>query len=436
MNIAILVFCILLQVYLTTKKVSPFLSLLLVAIIAGLGLGMDTQTLMKSIEKGVGGTLGGLALIVCLGAVLGKILEVSGAAERISSSLIHSFGIDRVQWAMMITGICIGLPLYYTAGFVVLIPLVFMVAKKTGLPLLYLALPMAASLSVTHCFLPPHPGPVLLVQTFHADMGLTLMYGLLIGLPAIVIGGPLLGQYFLRYNKSMPSSNLEQTIASSPSCPSLLSSLMIALMPVLLIGLSVLANYTLQNGFLKIALLFFGDSTIALLVSVLSALYLFGVRQQVPIEDQMKWVTEAISGVAMILLIITSGGIFKQVLIDSGTADIISSYSKSMNMSPLVFAWVVTAMLRMSIGSATVAGITAAGIVSPLLTTQGLSAELMVLSIGAGSVFGSHVNDSGFWMFKEYLNLSIKQTFLSWTLMESIVSVVGLVGVLILDYLI
>ncbi len=438
MAIIILVVCIALQVYLTTKKVSPFLSLLFVSIFAGLSLGMDASTLMKSIEKGVGSTLGGLLLIVCLGAVLGKILEVSGAAERISSTLIEAFGIKRVQWAMMVTGICIGLPLYYTAGFVILIPLVFIVAKKTALPILYLALPMAASLSVTHCFLPPHPGPVLLVQTFQADMGMTLMYGLIIGLPAIVIGGPFLGRYFLLYDQKMPPihNKVEPSIEKNISYPSLTSSLMIALMPVILITLSVLANLTLANGYLKSTIAFFGDSTIALLMSVIVGLYFLGTRQKVSIEDQMKWVAQAIVSVAMILLIITSGGIFKQVLIDSGTANLISAYSKSMQMSPLLFAWVVTALLRVAIGSATVAGITAAGIVSPLISTPGLSPELMVLSIGAGSVFGSHVNDSGFWMFKEYLGLSIKETFLSWTVMESVISIVGLIGVLALNYFI
>lgn len=438
MSILVLLICIGIQIYLTSKKVSPFLSLLLVAILAGLCLGMEPSTLIKSIEKGVGSTLGGLVLIVCLGSVLGKILEVSGAAECITSSLIKAFGIKYIQWAVMIAGICIGIPLYYNAGFVILIPLIFMITRKTNLPLLYIALPMAASLSVTHCFLPPHPGPVLLVNTFHADMGLTLLYGLIIGIPAIIIGGPILGRYFKNYTTALPHlfEKSDHSIANQ-SLPSLGASIVIALLPVVLITISVIAQYALHDGLLKSYINFVGDSTIALLLTVLLALYLFGIKKNIEINVQMNWISEAISAVSMVLLIITSGGVFKQVLIDSGTADTISSISSRMQIHPLIFGWLVTAMIRLAIGSATVSGITAAGIVTPLLTNNAtIHPELMVLAIGAGSVFGSHINDSGFWMFKEYLGLSIKETFLSWSLMESVIAVIGLIGVLLLDLVI
>jgi Gnt-I system high-affinity gluconate transporter len=435
MQLLIILFAIILQVFLTVKKVNPFLSLLIVAITAGLLLGMPPAQLVKSIEKGVGSTLGGLALILCLGAVLGKILEASGAAEKIAVTLIKKFGEKNIQWAVLLTGFLIGIPLYYNAGFVILVPLVFMLARKTGLPLLYIAIPMAAALSTTHCFLPPHPGPVVLVNAFKADMGKVLMYGIIIAIPAVIVAGPLLG----RLVKGITSSqaNLFSPVdTEQKELPAALPSFLIALLPVLLISLAVIAQNFLTEGFLKTSFLFIGDSTIALLIAVLLALYAFGVRNNIPMEKLMKWVSDGISGIAMILLIITAGGVFKQVLQDSGTGDYIASFSSKWQMPPLIFAWVITALLRVTIGSATVAGITAAGIVAPLVTTGVASPELMVLAVGSGSVFGSHINDSGFWMYKEFFQLSLKQTFLSWTVMETLISILGLMGVLLLNYFI
>lgn len=430
----IILFAIALQIFLTVKKVSPFLSLLLVAIISGLLLDMEPSALLASIEKGVGSTLGGLALIVCLGAVLGKILEISGAAEQISGTLINGFGEKNIQWAVLLTGFLIGIPLYYNAGFVILVPLVFSIARRTGLPLLYIVMPMAASLSTTHCFLPPHPGPVVLVNAFHADMGKTLMYGLVIAIPAVIIAGPLLG----RVLKNVKAGSYDLFGDTDPEAhthlPSTLSSFCIALMPVVLISLSVIAGLTLdKEHLLRRFLSFTGDSTIALLLAVMAAVYFFGLRMKKSMSQVMQWSSDAISGIAVILLTITAGGVFKQVLIDSGTGNYISSFSSTLQMPPLLFAWILTALLRVTMGSATVAGLTAAGIVSPLVATGNVSPELMVLAVGAGSVFGSHINDSGFWMYKEFFRLTLKQTFLSWTVMETLISIIGLLGILLLQ---
>jgi Gnt-I system high-affinity gluconate transporter len=436
MTFLIILFAIAIQIFLTIKKVSPFLSLLIVSIVAGLLLGLRPEDLVKSIEKGAGSTLGGLALIICLGAILGKILEVSGAAEKISSTLINSFGIKYIQWAVLLTGFLIGIPLYYNAGFIILVPLVFTLARKTGLPLLYLAIPMAAALSTTHCFLPPHPGPVVLVNAFHANMGEVLMYGIVITIPAVIVAGPLLGKFLqkLKIDTAAIISPTETVTVTEKTLPATFPSFFIALLPVLLITLAVIAGNFLPEGILiRRILLFIGDSTIALLLAVLLAIYYFGIRSGKPMETVMKWLNEAVSGIAMILLIITAGGIFKQVLIDSGTGDYIASFSSKWQMPPLIFAWIITALLRVMIGSATVAGITAAGVVAPLVASSGVSPELMVLAVGAGSVFGSHINDSGFWMYKEFFKLSLKQTFLSWTVMETVISIMGLIGVLILQ---
>jgi Gnt-I system high-affinity gluconate transporter len=291
---------------------------------------------------------------------------------------------------------------------------------------------MAASLSTTHCFLPPHPGPVVLVNAFKADMGTVLIYGILIAIPAVIVAGPFLGRIVKGISSSDANlfSSAETEIKELPSA---LPSFLIALLPVLLISLAVVAQNFLTDGFLKTAFLFIGDSTIALLIAVLLAFYVFGVRKKISMDKQMKWLNDGISGIAMILLIITAGGVFKQVLQDSGTGDYIASFSSKWQMPPLIFAWVITALLRVTIGSATVAGITAAGIVAPLVTSGAASPELMVLAVGSGSVFGSHINDSGFWMYKEFFKLSLKQTFLSWTVMETAISIIGLAGVLVLN---
>jgi Gnt-I system high-affinity gluconate transporter len=437
MIIITIIFAIGLQVFLSVKKVSPFLSLLVVALLTGLRLGMDPADLLKSVEKGVGSTLGGLALIICLGAILGKILEISGAAEQISSTLIKSFGQKNIQWAVLLTGFLIGIPLYYNAGFIILVPLVFTLARKTGLPLLYIVIPMAAALSTTHCFLPPHPGPVVLVNALKADMGKTLIYGLLIAIPAVIIAGPFLGRILQRIKTDTSFLFAAEQNLTEKKIPGIFPSFIIALLPVLLITLSVLANNFLKESSLfKTIILFTGDSTIALLIAVIAGIYFFGLRNGYKMENIMQWLNDAVSGIAMILLIITAGGIFKQVLIDSGTGEYIATFSTKWQMPPLIFGWLVTAVLRVAIGSATVAGITAAGIVSPLVATGVVSAELMVLAVGAGSVFGSHINDSGFWMFKEFFKLTLKQTFLSWTVMETVISILGLIGVLILDFFI
>lgn len=435
MTFLIIIFAIALQVFLTAKKVSPFLSLLIVAITAGLCLGMNPDQLLKSIENGVGSTLGGLALILCMGAILGKILEASGAAEKISETLINSFGQKNIQWAVLLTGFLVGIPLYYNAGFVILVPLVFSIARRSGLPLLYIAIPMAASLSTTHCFLPPHPGPVVLVNAFKADMGKTLLYGLAISIPVVILAGPVLGRLLQKIKVSALPVTDEPT--KTKKSPSAFPSFFIALLPVILITLAVISrNFLNGDTVLKKALLFTGDPTIALLIAILLGIWYFGLRAGLRVETTMKWVSDAVSGIAMILLIITAGGVFKQVLTDSGTGTYIASFSSEWNMPPLLFAWIVTALLRVTIGSATVAAITAAGVVAPLVATGAASPELMVLAVGTGSVFGSHINDTGFWMFKEFFNLSLGQTFLSWTVMETTISILGLGGVLLLDMII
>lgn len=436
MTFLIIFLAIALQIFLTVKKVSPFLSLLIVAIITGLCLGMKPGDLILSLEKGVGNTLGGkgLLLVICLGAAFGKILEVGGAAEQISTTLINGFGKKNIQWAVLLTGFLIGIPLFYNAGFMILVPLIFTLARKTELPLLYIAIPMAASLSTTHCFLPPHPGPAVLVNAFKADLGKVLIYGIIIAIPAVIIAGPLLGRVLQKIKVDVSSYLGVAQNEASKKLPAAVPSFLIALLPVILITTAVVAKSLLsENLLLTKILLFIGESQIALLLSVLVAVYWFGLRNNHSMETVMKWFNDSIAGIAIILLIITAGGVLKQVVEDSGTGRYIASFSSKWQMPPLLFGWMITALLRVMIGSATVAGITASGVVSPLVISGAASPELMVLAVGSGSVFGSHVNDSGFWMFKEFFKLSLKQTFLSWTVMETLISILGLVGVMVLS---
>ncbi|MCG2616221.1 gluconate:H+ symporter [Terrimonas sp. NA20] len=433
MELLVILCAVCLQIFLTYKKLAPFLSLLIISIFAGFLLGMTPAQIIQSFEKGVGNTMGGLALVIFLGAVLGKILESGGATGKIASTLIDAFGERRIQWAVMLTGFLIGIPLYYNAGFVILVPLVFSISRKANLPLLYVAIPMAASLSTTHCFLPPHPSPIFLANAFQADIGKTLVLGLIITIPTVIIAGPLLGRILKNVASSSTTSFFTATEDPSRPTPAAAPSFLIGLLPVILIAIAVIAEAVLPGSSVNAIAQFIGNPVIALLIAALVAIWYFGIRAGQGMDATMKWLNEAIAGIAGIVLIITCGGVFKQILQDSGTDEHIAAISSQWQMPPLVFGWMITALLRVSIGSATVAGITAAGVVSPLVASGAVSPELMVLAVGTGSVFGSHVNDSGFWMFKEFFRLSLKQTFLSWSVMETLISILGLAGVLILD---
>lgn len=420
--------CVVLLLVLILLKLNPLLALLIVSVVAGLSLGLAPDQVVKSIQAGVGETLGSLALVLALGAMFGKIIEVSGAARQISDALIHAFGSKRLPWAMMITGLIVGIPLFYNAGFVILVPLVFAVAQSSRVPLLWIAIPMAASLSVTHGFLPPHPGPTAIAALFKADIGKTLIYGLVLAVPIVVIAGP----FFASLLKKLAAAPvIGQEAPVSESKPTVFLSFCLALFPVVL-----MASATALRTFSNIdhpMLRMLSEPAVALLLALLLTCYFLGWRRNMNTKTMMGHLQDGVLSIAMIMLVIAAGGGFKQVLIDSGVAKQVADVASAFEVSPLVLGWLIAALVRVSVGSATVAGLTAAGIVSGLVQSSGVSPELMVLSVGAGSLMFSHVNDTGFWMFKEYFNLSLRQTFLSWTAMETIVSVLGLVGVLILE---
>lgn len=427
MSLLILLAGILLLFILILKKVNPMIALLGVAILTGLFLGMPASKVMNSISSGIGSTLGSMVMVLALGAMMGKLIEDSGSARKIVFILIKSFGKNNIQWAVLITGLMVGIPLFYNAGFVVLIPLVFAISAATGLSKLYIGIPMATALSVTHGFLPPHPGPVALSAIFHADIGKTLIYGLILSLPIAVIAGVYFPRLIIKRDQPVLSALV---IEEGDELPSAIRSFITALLPVFLIIAGTVGSSVSIDYFGKSVFTFLADPTAALLLSVIITLFV----QQTSIEKAMVSCAEGVKSIAMIILIIAAGGAFKQILIDSGMGETVKQLTANLNLSPLLLAWLITASLRVTLGSATVAALTASGMVLPLIGPNA-PPELMVLSVGAGSLMFSHVNDTGFWMFKEYFNLSLKETFRTWTAMESIVSVLGLLGVLVLNQL-
>lgn len=418
-------------------KLNGFLSLILVSLTVGFAEGMPITKVVGSIEGGVGGTLGHLALVLGFGAILGKLMADSGGAQRIAVTLIDKFGKKKIQWAVVITGFIVGFALFYEVGFVLMIPLVFTIAAAAEISPLYVGVPMAAALSVTHGFLPPHPGPTAIASIYKADLGITLIYGIILAIPAVILAGPVFSKFLKGMEHDIPKGLYNPKIFTEKEMPGFGISVFTGLIPVILMAISAIANMTLpKTSSIRMYCNFFGDADIALLIAVIIAIFTFGISKGKKMPEVMKTVSESISGIAMILLIIGGGGAFKQVLVDSGVAKYIASVMGGTNLSPLVLAWLIAAILRIALGSATVAAMTAAGIAAPLIGASHVSPELMVLATGAGSLIFSHVNDPGFWMFKEFFNLSIPETLKSWSVLETIISVVGLVGVLVLSVIV
>ncbi|MFT5999189.1 MAG: gluconate transporter [Neolewinella sp.] len=433
-------------------KWHPFIALVLVAIGTGLALGMGPAETMTAVTNGVGKTLGGLALILGLGSVLGGIIAETGAAKVITDKLVAGREGMSILWGLCAVGFLIGIPLFYSVAFVMMAPIIISAAEKAKLPLAMVAVAAVASLSVTHGFLPPHPAPMLISATYGADVGKVLLYGILLGIPAVILAGPL----FARTLRNMPFTKGALTFAETnlpDKLPSFSASILCALLPVLLLAAGTLVQYLVggaedavggiptdagNQGFFA-ELVNSGlltDATIALLLGVLIAMVVLGRQSETSVANLMSKVGKQLAPMATVLLIIAAGGAFNKVLLDSGTSDYIVDVLQGFNVHPILIAWLIAAALRVTLGSATVAAITAAGIVLPLAQSGAVSPELLVLATGAGSLTASHVNDTGFWLFKEYFGLTVTQTLRSWTVMETVVSLIGLVGCLGLSYVV
>ncbi|BCQ41702.1 MULTISPECIES: gluconate:H+ symporter [Erwinia] len=428
---------ILLLVLMIVFKVNGFIALVFVSAVVGVAEGMTPLAVIASIQKGVGGTLGSLALILGFGAMLGKLVSDTGAAQRVATTLIASFGKQRVQWALMVTGLIVGLAMFYEIGFVLLLPLVFTVVAASGMPMLYVGLPMVAALSVTHCFLPPHPGPTAIATIFGANLGTTLLYGMIITIPTVIIAGPIFSKFLKGFEKSPPEGLYNPKIFEDHEMPGFWTSIFAAVIPVILMAVAAVFELTTpKENVLRQFFEFVGNPAVALFISVVIAVFTLGLRNGRKMEEVMEMCSSSIAAIAMIVFIIAGGGAFKQVLVDSGVGDYIANMMKGSSLSPLLMCWTVAAMLRIALGSATVAAITTAGIVTPIIAITHADPALMVLAVGSGSVIASHVNDPGFWLFKGYFNLSVIETLKTWTVMETLISFLGLAGVLILNAII
>ncbi|XRG79855.1 GntP family permease [Rossellomorea sp. GAMAL-10_SWC] len=425
-------------------KLNTFVSLIIVSFGVALALGIKPDNIGTTIEAGLGATLGHLALIFGLGAMLGKLIADSGGAQRIAMTLVNKFGEKNIQWAVVVASFIIGVALFFEVGLVLLIPIVFAISKQLRVSILYLGIPMAAALSVTHGFLPPHPGPTAIAGEYGANLGEVLLYGFIIAIPTVIIAGPLFTKLAKKlvpasFTKTGNIASLgEQKTFKLEETPGFGISVFTALLPVILMSFATIVNLLqktigFEDNSLLVAIRFIGNAGTAMVISLLVAIYTMGLARKIPIKEVMNSCTTAITHIGMMLLIIGGGGAFKQVLIDGGVGDYVAELFKGTSISPILLAWIIAAILRISLGSATVAALTTSGLVLPMLGHSDVNLALVVLATGAGSLIASHVNDAGFWMFKEYFGLSMKETFLTWTLLESIISVCGLVFILLLS---
>lgn len=425
-------------VLITRFKLHPFIALIISALFLGLTSGMPVEKVVKSFQEGFGSVLGFVGIILALGTMLGKMMAESGGADQIARTLITAFGKERVQWSMMFAAFLVGIPLFFEIGFVLLIPLVFIVARRTGVSLIKIGIPLLAGLSAVHGLVPPHPGPLLAIGIFGADIGKTILYGLIVALPTAIVAGPIFASFISRYVPGKASPELMEQLAHEPEAsnlPSFAVTLMTVLLPVFLMLLKTFADVVLVEGhILRIWLDMIGHPISALLLALLLSLYTFGYARGFESKRVLRLVEESLAPTAAIVMIIGAGGGFKQMLVASGVGDVIGEMAVSAQLSPIVLAWLVAALIRIATGSATVATITGAGIVAPVVDLiPGVNRELLVLATGAGSLILSHVNDAGFWMVKQYFNMTVSETFKTWTAMETLLSLVGLALTLLLS---
>ena len=417
---------VLLVLFISVLKLQPFISFLLVSLGLGLASGLTTGDTIVAIQKGIGGTLGSIIPIIILGAMIGKMVAKSQATTVIADWLVDVLGQKNLPFAFMIIGFIVGLPLFYSVAFLLMAPLVLSTAQRHNLPVVYLGIPMLASLSITQGFLPPHPAPYYLVTHLPgADMGITLGLGIVISIPAMLASGWLFGKT-LKNIPASPMSFVEPPTAAK--APSLRSSLFVLLLPVGLIAMQSFAK-NLHNPVLE----FVGEPIVALLISLGAALYLLGFNRGISWSEMQGWLLESIKDISPLMLTFGGAGAFKEILQAMKVGDEILKLTQQSTLDPLIIAWMIAGVLRIVTGSSTVAGITTAGLILPILSASGANPNLMALSIGAGSMVLSHVNDAGFWLYKEYFGVTIKDSLRSWTIMETILAVVGLLGVLVLQ---
>ncbi|EST12997.1 2-keto-3-deoxygluconate permease [Sporolactobacillus laevolacticus DSM 442] len=416
-------------------KWHAFISLTVASLFLAIFSGMSWDKIVLGYETGVGGVMGHLVGILALGTILGKMLAESGGGTSIANYFIKIFGPKMLPWAMFISGFVVGIPVFFEVGILILLPLVISIHHASKKNILLIALPAIAGLSIVHGVIPPHPGAIAAISIYGANLGTVLFYGLIVAIPSGIIAGPLFAQWIHKRVIPVNEPKLIEVEEKDPATiPGPGLSSFVILLPVILLLFGSFASFLTKNAAVQHVFTFIGSPLVALLISVFVAYILLGFRLGNTKDQIRKFTEDSILPVGSIIIIIGAGGAFKQILIDSGVADVISRMAIHLSLSPLILAFVIAVLIRVATGSATVALTTAAGIVAPIVSHMtGVNLELLVIATGAGSLFASHVNDAGFWMVKEYLGLSLKETFKTWTVLESILSVVAFGMVLILN---
>ena len=431
--LAVLALIVLIAVF----KLHPFVALVVVSLGLGAAAGMPLSTVVKAFQDGVGGVLGFVAVVVALGTMLGKMMAESGGAARIATTLIALFGERRVHWAIMVVAFIVGIPVFFQVGFMLLIPLVFTIARRSGLSVVKIGIPLVAGLSVVHGMVPPHPAAMLAVQAYRADIGRTIAYAILVGLPTAALAGPIFATW-ITPRIQLPAHNPMATQLSgdtSGEMPSFGLTLFTVLLPVILMLAASVADVALDTtSAIRATIDFVGSPIVALLIALLFSFWSLGYRQHFTRDQILKFANDCLGPTATILLVIGAGGGFNRVLLESGVGKAVADLALGSHASPLVLAWTVAALIRVATGSATVAMTTSAGIVAPIAAAiPGSNAELLVLATGAGSLVLSHVNDAGFWLIKEFFNMTVPQTLKTWTVAETIIGIAGLGFTLLLS---
>ncbi|MEU8378539.1 gluconate:H+ symporter [Streptosporangium sp. NPDC048865] len=433
---AALVGIALIVVLITYFKLHPFLSLTLGSLAVGAVAGLAMTDTIAAFTDGFGSTAAGVGTLIALGAMFGKLLADSGGADEIVDTIVGRSSPRSLPWAMAAVGSLIGLPMFFEIGLVLLMPVIFLVSRRSGVSLIRVGIPALAGLSVMHGLVPPHPGPLVAIDALKADLGITLGLGVLVAIPTVAIAGPLFSRYAARW-VDVPAPELYETRppAEDTRRPSFGVTLATVLLPVVLMMGKALADILVPEGnVLRTALDFLGTPLVALLIAVIVAMFTLGLGAGMDKKAVAKSLEQSLPPIAGILLIVAAGGGFKQTLIDTGIGDLIATWVENSGLSVLLLAWLVAVLIRLATGSATVATVTASGILAPLVANLSVGeTSLLVLAIGAGSLFFSHVNDAGFWLVKEYFGLSVGQNIKTWSVMETVISVTGLVFVLLLS---
>jgi Gnt-I system low-affinity gluconate transporter len=422
-------------------KLHAFVALLLVSLLVGIAAGMPLGEVITSIQNGMGGTLGFVAVVVGLGAMFGKMLEVSGGAERLAATMINKFGEDKAQWALGITGFIVAIPVFFDVGFIILVPIVYGLARKTGKSLLHYGIPLLAGLAVTHSFIPPTPGPIAVAQLVNAELGWVILFGTLAGIPAMILAGPVFGRYIgKKIHLEIPDYMEIEEREYDKDLPSFGMITSLILIPLVLILLNTVSSVLLEEGNMaRDIFVFLGHPFVALTIATLLTFYLLGTKRGYSRQEVQDIATKALEPAGIIILVTGAGGVFKQVLIDSGVGEVLGDMMGDSALPPIVLAFLIATAVRVAQGSATVAMVTAAGLITPLLELVGMTGPalgLIVIAIASGATVLSHVNDSGFWLVNRYFGMDVKDTLRSWTVMETIIGLTGFIVVLIISFFI